>query len=430
MQQFKLAFGEKELTIDFRDNQPVEVVEGNFAPAITDVEAAVKTALQNPIGTPPLSKVVAAGDKVAVIVSDVTRQWVRHNLFLPVLLDELNEAGVPDSNIQLVVALGAHRVHSDAENIQNYGQRVLDRVSLIQSSALNEADFKKIGTTSRGVDVCINKNVLAADKVILTGGIVYHSMAGFGGGRKSILPGVSGYQSIQGNHRFCLSPVEGQGLNPNSAPGNLATNDMHLDMTEMAEMVNPDFLFNVVLNPAGELAAFFAGHWYKAWEAGCHEVEKIYGVSVKDQADLVLVSAGGFPKDINFYQATKAIENAFAAVKDDGVMIAVMELRDIAEPPDFSQWFDYESLQDREMALRDGFTVPGFVALKTGYLAKEKTMIVVTLPENAAFIEKAGLTAVSSIEEALALAKKKLGRDDYRVMVLPHGATTLPLLTK
>lgn len=430
MKQIKLAFGERQLSVNLPDRQAIDIVEGHPVPGVRDIQEAVREALHKPVGTPPLHSIVSAADKVAIVVSDITRQWVRYDLFLPVLCNELNAAGVPDSRIELIVALGAHRRHTTEENRKNYGEEVVNRIAIIQSYALDEQDFVKVGTTSRGVDVTINRHVVQADKVILTGGICYHSMAGYGGGRKAILPGVSGYESIQGNHRFCLSEKEGGGLNPHCAAGSLEENDMHLDMMEMARMVEPDFLLNAVCNPEGDIAAFYGGHWHEAWLEGCKRVREIYGVPVRAAADLVIVSSGGFPKDINLYQASKAIENASGAVKPGGVMIAVMECRDIADPPDFSQWFDYLSLTEREMALRKAFTVPGFVALKMGYIARRMPVIVVTLPGNAAFFAKAGMRAVTTMEEALDAAKGRLASQDYRVMVIPHGGTTLPLVTE
>ncbi|SEP11558.1 nickel-dependent lactate racemase [Propionispora vibrioides] len=428
MQEIELAFGEQSLRLVLPDVQCVDVVEGSLTPGVGNIVEAARQALAEPVGEPPLRHKVKATDKVVIIVSDITRRWVRHDLFLPVLLDELNAAGIADKQITVLVALGAHRPHSQEENLLAYGQAVVERVTIAQSYAPETDQFVRLGTTSRGVPVTVNRRVVEADRVILTGGICYHPMAGFGGGRKAILPGVSGYDSIQGNHRFCLSKVEGDGVNPHSASGRLNDNEMHLDMMEMAEMVKPDFLFNVVLNPEGEIAAFFAGHWLKAWQAGCKKVEEIYGVPVEQAADLVIVSAGGAPKDMNFYQACKAIQNAAGAVKPGGLMIAVMECRDIEDPPDFSQWFHYPSLLEAEQALRVAFTVPGFIALKTGYIARELPIIVVTLAENAAFFARTGIQAVTGLEEALQLAAKRLDLPNSRIIVLPHGGSTLPLI--
>ena len=144
---------------------------------------------------------------------------------------------------------------------------------------------------------------------------------------------------------------------------------------------------------------------------------------------MVIASAGGFPKDINLYQGVKTIDNAYKAVKENGVVILILECRDIMEPPDYSGWYDYTSLYDREIALRKAFTVPGFVALKCGEMAAKVPHILVTLPENKAFAEKAGMTAVTTLEEALQAARQKLGRDNYTINIMTHAANTVPLLT-
>ena len=429
VKEFSLGFGSGEMKISLPKEQIINVVEGKPVEAITDVVAALKEAMNNPIGTDPLKTIVNKGDKVAIIASDVTRMYIQYELFLPTLLNELNVGGVPDSDITLVVALGAHRHHTHEENIAVYGQEVVDRIAIVQSYAPTKEDFVCVGTTSRGVDVYFNKHVVDADKVILTGGIVYHLMAGFGGGRKAVLPGISGYTSIQGNHSLCLNDQVGQGTSPYCISGKLEGNNMHEDMTEMAKMLNPAFLVNVVFTPEGKFAKFVAGHWYDAWREGCRYVEKIFGVPITAKADLVIASAGGYPKDINLYQGSKTIDNAFMAVKDDGVVILLMECRDIMEPPDFSGWYNYESLHDRELALRKGFTVPGFVALKCGIMAKKIPHIVVTLPKNKAFVEKAGMIAVTTLAEAMKLAEEKLARKDYTITVMPHAASTVPLLT-
>ncbi|MEN6412465.1 MAG: nickel-dependent lactate racemase [Veillonellales bacterium] len=428
LKKFMLGFGDKKVKVSLPEERIINVVEGKSVKAITDVKAAVKAAINNPIGTPPLREIVRNGDKVAIVASDVTRKWIRYDMFLPTLLDELNAAGIPDSDITLVAALGAHRGHTDEENVSTYGQEVVDRVTIEQSHALNKEDFVDLGTTTRGNPVSINKHVANADKVILTGGIVYHLMAGFGGGRKSVMPGISSYDSIQANHALCLNNEVGKGISDACVSGKVIDNRMHEDMSEMAKMVNPAFILNAVFTADGNFARFVAGHWYKAWEEGCKTVEEIFGVSISGKADLVIASAGGFPKDINLYQGSKTVDNAFMAVKKGGVVILVLECRDIAEPPDFSDWFQYESLYDREVALRKAFTVPGFIALKFGIMAQTSPFIVVTLPENKAFVEKVGMAAVTTIEEAITLAEQKLGRNDYTITIMPHAANTAPLI--
>ncbi|MDD4600386.1 Lactate racemase [bioreactor metagenome] len=425
---FEFAYGKQTIKVALPEKQVINEIEGRPAVEIQDVPAAVLEALHNPIASPPLRDVVQSGDKVAIIVSDITRAWTKFDHFLPTLLDELNAAGIPDSDLFIVISLGAHRPHTDEENVIVCGQEVCHRVAIFQHDAFDQDNLVDIGTTTRGVHALINRRIAEADKVILTGGIAYHMMAGFGGGRKAIMPGVSSFKSIQGNHLFCMHEEVGKGLNENCQSGRLVGNEMNEDMTEIAAFSKPDFLLNAVFTPEGKFAKFVAGHWYKAWEVGCREVEKIYGILIKEQTDLVMASAGGFPKDINLYQGSKTMDNSFIALKPGGVAILFMECPDIYEPPDFSDWFKYRDHLEFEVALRKEFTIPGYIALKLAIMATKITLIVVTEPENLEFIRKTGMMAVASYQEALAVAREKLGRDDYTITVMTHGGSTVPIL--
>ncbi|MDU4960835.1 MAG: nickel-dependent lactate racemase [Sporomusaceae bacterium] len=426
----EFGYGKGTITFNLPEAQIIEEIDGRPATAISDVPAAVRHALNHPIGTPPLRQIVKAGDKTVIVVSDITRAWIKHDQFLPTLLDELNAAGIPDGDIAIVVALGAHRQHTPEEDVLVCGKAVCDRVPVYQHDAFNEENLVYVGTTSGGTASYINKRVAEADRVIFTGGIVYHLMAGFGGGRKSAMPGISGYKSIQANHTFCLHQQVGKGLNPNCGSGSLETNEMHKDCSEIMAFVKPDFLLNAVFTPEGKFAKFVAGHWYEAWLEGTREVERIFGIPVAEQADLVVASAGGFPKDINLYQGSKTIDNAYLATKPGGVAICCLECPDIYEPPEFSDWFKHPTLLDHELALRAGFTVPGYVAFKCANIAREISLIIVTKPENCDFIRNAGMIPASSAEEALAIAREKLGRDDYTITVMGHAANTVPIVRK
>ena len=427
MKKFSFGFGNGTMEMELPAERIIHEIEGRPSTALTDVPAAVKAALRNPIGTPPLVEVVKPGETVAIIVSDITRAWIKASQFLPTLLDELNAAGVADKDIFIVISLGAHRPHTEEEDIQVCGASVCHRVRIYQHNARDKENLTYVGTTSRGVAAWINKRVMDADRIILTGGIVYHLMAGFGGGRKAIMPGVSAYESIQGNHTFCLHKEIGKGLNVNSVSGKLTGNEMNEDMVQHAAALNPAFLLNAVFTPQGKFARFFAGHWHEAWLVGCKEVERIYGIAISQQADLTIASAGGFPRDINLYQGSKTIDNAYMATRPGGVAICFLECRDIKEPPDFSDWFKYSDKYDREIALRAGFTVPGFIALKFAYMAEAVSLIIVTKPENADFVRAAGLIPATSAEQAMQIAREKLGKDDFTITVMTEAATTVPL---
>lgn len=426
----EFGFGRGKITFALQAENIIQEIDGRPSEAITDIPAAVRQALNNPVGTPPLKEIVKPGERVAVVVSDITRAWIKHDQFLPTLLDELNGAGIPDSDIFIVIGLGAHRPHTPEEDILVCGKAVCDRVAIYQHDAFDEDNLSYIGTTSGGTASYINKRVADADRVILTGGIVYHLMAGFGGGRKSVMPGISGYKSIQANHTFCLHKEVGKGLNLNCGSGVLDVNEMHKDASEIAAFAKPDFLLNAVFTPEGKFAKFVAGHWYEAWEEGTKAVEQIFGIPITEKADLVVASAGGFPKDINLYQGSKTIDNAYLAAKPGGVIICCLECPDISEPPEFSDWFKHPTLLDHELALRAGFTVPGYVAFKIANIARQTSLIIVTSPDNVDFIRNAGMIPATSAAEAMEIASQKLGCDDYKVIVMGHAANTVPVLER
>ena len=425
---FKFGFGSGTVELALTESQVIHEIDGRPAKAIEDLPKAVQEALRNPIGTPPLKEIVRPGETVAIVVSDITRAWVKANHFLPTLLDELNAAGIPDSDIFIMVALGAHRPHTEEENITVCGAAVCHRIRIYQHNARDKNGLVYCGRSTRGVETWINKKVKEADRIILTGGIVYHLMAGFGAGRKAVMPGISGYDTIQANHRFCLHPEIGGGINPHCMSGRTDGNEMHEDQMEIAGFVSPDFLLNVVFTPEGKFAGIFAGHWQKAWEEGCKFMEQLYGIPIDSRADLVIASAGGFPKDINLYQGAKTLDNAYMATKPGGVAICFMECRDIYEPAEFSNWFKYPDTLTFENALREAFTVPGFIAFKCLSIASSISMIVVTRPENADFIRKTGMIPAASAAEAMKIAREKIGRSDFTISVMTHAANTVPLL--
>ena len=286
-----------------------------------------------------------------------------------------------------------------------------------------------MGDTSRGTPVWLDKRAMACDHIVLTGGVVFHFMAGFGGGRKSVLPGISGRETIMKNHNLALNPGIGNGSNPEVRSANMTeANPVHADMMEACAMAHPTFLLNVVVDDDQKIISAFAGNWRTAHQAACDLVDAMYGVTIHERTPMVIASAGGYPKDLNFYQTIKTLCNALAAVEDGGTIILVTRSEEGFGSEDCRRFIaDYPTMLEREKALRADFSIGAFIGYLFAENAETHHMIVVTgIPQEE--FGTAKVHVVSTLDEALELARKLNGGRDLRTTLLPHGANTLPKL--
>lgn len=431
MKEYSLPFGKGTQSVALPEDKVRYDLHGNKASVVENPADAVLQCLRHPIDSAPLAEVVQPGDTVAIIVSDITR-LVRTDVMLPVIVAELNRIGVADDQISIIVAQGTHRAHTPAEDITVCGEEMAKRLHIVQHDCRDASNLVSIGTTSFGNEVFLNKKAVEADKVILTGAVSFHPMAGFGGGRKAVLPGIAGFDTIMRNHSLALAEQEGNGCNPNCDTAILKGNPFHEDMLEATEIFQPDFLVNTVFTADGDLCAVVGGHWRTAWERGCELVLETGGVPIEEQADITIASAGGFPKDLNLYQGCKAYMNAMFATKPGGIMILVLDCPDIREPEIFTKWFFRGDFAQVEQDLRDEFLMPGFVAFKTRcIIASMKKCYVVTRKENFDIISHTGQIPAASLEEAWAMAKAGLeqeGVEDYAITIMGHASATFPIL--
>ena len=427
LKQFSLKYGKIILDFELPEEQFLCEVRGRHADPIADITASYRRALDHPIDAPPLKEIIAPDHRVAIIVSDITRAWQRNDITLPLLLDYLTETGLPDDHITIVIGVGAHRPNTETEFVEICSAQVCHRVRVVNHNAW-DSDMTYLGKTSRGTEVAVNPIVSQADRLIMTGGVIYHYMAGFGGGRKSVLPGAASLRTIQQNHLLALTDKVGGGSNPLCASAITKGNPIHEDMMEVAAFLKPDFLINVVPNLEGEIAGIFTGNWISAWMAACSMVERIYGVRVKEKADIVIATAGGYPKDINLYQSQKTIDNACYAMKPGGVSIILAQCPLIQDPPEFFDWFQYEDLYSLEKAARANFLISGWLAIKQLEYKEKGTIILLTDPENFAFARRAHVEPVATIVEALELAYRRCGTAQPTITVMPQGANTFPII--
>jgi len=414
-----VLYGKREEEFQLSKNCKVNFINAKPTKAIEDYKNEIIDELKNPINSPSFYDIFTQGEKVAIVVSDYTRASYKFYQFIPVLLDQLNSIGIADQDITIIMSTGDHREQTREQHLLVVGEEVLNRVKIYDHDCMAE-DLVDLGISSRGTRVLMNKMVCEADKVIITGGIAYHLLAGFGGGRKSIAPGVSGYQTIQENHGLALKLKEGESL----GCGCLEENPVSQDMTEITEMVKPDFLLNVVVNEKKEFIGIVAGHWQDAFIQGTKIVEESFGIPIQEKGDVVIASSGGFPKDVQLYQSIKALDNAAYAVKEEGSIILVSECSDGPGPDSYLVWFEEENYEAMQEALYKNFTMPGFVALRTAEIIKNNSVYLVSSLDKK-LVEKVGMKPVNSVQEALTLIAE--GEVIKNVQVMPYGSLTFPI---
>ena len=364
------------------------------------------------------------GEKVVIVTSDITRP-TGSETYLPLLVARLNRAGVRDRDIEIVIALGIHRKQTEAEHKRIVGE-LYGRIRVSDHDCDAPGTLVYLGETARGLPVEVNKSVAEADRLILTGAVTFHYFAGFGGGRKSLLPGVSSRKSCMASHFALLNSGAGSGKHPKAVAGILEGNPVHEAMLEACAMRPPDFILNTVLTPDKKILAAFAGDWREAHLAGCRFYAEAFSFPIPVKADLVVVSCGGFPKDINLIQAHKSMEYASRALKPGGVMILLAECRDGYGNATFFNWFRYQTCGELESALRKSYEING----QTAWSVKEKAqrfriVLVSQLPPGE--VKTMGMIPASTPQKALELALPLLP-EGFSAYLIPEGGTVLPVL--
>nr|WP_088536846.1 nickel-dependent lactate racemase [Geobacter sp. DSM 9736] len=364
------------------------------------------------------------GQKVVIITSDITR-YTGSEIYLPLLVERLNACGISDEEIEIVVALGIHRKQTEAEHRKIVGS-LYGRIAVSDHECDDPGKLLYLGRTSAGLEIEINRKVAEADRVIATGTIGYHYFAGYGGGRKSILPGTGSRKSCMASHFAVLNPGEGTGKHPFAATGILDGNPVNQALEEACAMVEPAFILNTVLSPDKRIIAAFSGHWRAAHRAGCAYYAERFSYPLREKADLVLVSCGGYPKDINFIQAHKSMEYASQALKDGGVMVLLAQCRDGYGNSTFFNWFRFHDLREFEAELRRNYEINGQTAYSTLQKAKRFQVVLVSdLP--AEEVNAMGMIPQHSLDKALEVAEGLLPAD-YSAYVIPEGGTVLPVV--
>ncbi len=413
-----LPYGKTDVCVRVPARNLLGTLEPKDQQGVADSKAEVERALKEPIGSKRLSEIVKPESKVAIVVDDATRKAPSEAMLLPVLA-ELNAAGIKDENVTIIFGCGTHRVVKPEEAAALLGEEALKRVKTI-SHCCTAQDLVYIGSTkTHNNKVNLNRVFAEADVKVLLGDVGFHYYAGYGGGRKSILPAVCGEETIKNNHAMLL--------NANAKAGNLQNNPVHVDMTEAARLAKVDFIVSVVENKKGEIVRAFAGDLEEAFLEAVKLVDEMYLVTIDRRADIIVVSAGGHPADINLYQAYKGLDNALDAVKRGGVIILVAECPEGHGNRVFYDWMTrLGDLKNVEREVKRNFVMGGH---KAYYLLKalqnHQIILVSSMPDYyATSIFK--LKTARAVNDALAEALKIAGSAS-RVWAIPWGSYTLPV---
>jgi len=330
-------------------------VRSTPAPAASPPREVLRAALDAPVASAPLRQLARGRGSASVLVPGKTRVAALEHV-VPLLLDELEAAGVPARATEVVLATGTHEHHLESDIVRLLGERTARRVRC-RAHACREGDtLSKLGVTSRGTPVWLDAGVLASEVVVATGRIVPHYFAGFSGGRKALVPGVAGWDTIVANHRLTLGGHSG--IDPGCRPGRLADNPVHLDMCEAASMAPPDFVVNTVQDERGRVVAAVAGHWERAFERGCAVAGEQLCAVLDEPIDLLVTSAGGNPHDGNFMQSIKAVLNLEDAIAPGGAVLWLAEAAGDLHPG-FRTWLAIGDDAELDRRVRADYDLTG-----------------------------------------------------------------------
>jgi len=416
----KLKYGKEEVQLPIQDKSIIKILNLKKQEVLLNPENRLKNLLKNPINSLSLRDLIIQkkASKILIIVNDITRP-TPYEVILPLLLDELHQMGIKKENIIFIIATGIHRSNSQEEIKEIFGENIFSAYKFINHDCDNPY-LKDLGKLKSGNKLWVDPIVSDIDFIITTGVIVPHYFAGFSGGRKSILPGICGRKTIEANHT--------QMVHHDARAGNLKDNPVHQEMQEAAEKVGVDFNINVVTDENHQIVEIVAGELLTSWQQGVEVCKQIYICPIKKKAEVVIASAGGYPKDINVYQAQKALNNASQAIKPGGTIILLAECSEGYGEPTFEKWIEEASSPDDIIGrLNKKFILGGHKAYSIAKLTKKAEVILISsLPQDK--VRKLFFIPMKNISQALNYVKDKYG-EDFQAYILPSGNTVLPFFS-
>ena len=411
--RLSLAYGRQQQAIVLDGNHPVVILDPKSGSNSADIDTIVREALSNPIGTQRLCEMVHPGERTVIIVSDITRPCPTPTL-LPLILEELSCAGLTPDDILIVFGVGSHRKHTEAEKESLVGPEIYKQFRCVDSDV---SQVVSLGTTSRGTPVEVFRPVVEADFKIIIGNFEFHYFVGYSGGVKGAIPGVASLRTIEANHAHMIEP--------NAVAGRYQDNPVRQDIEEAGALLGIDFVLNVVLDADFNIVAAVAGNPVKSHVIGRQILNQLNLISLAQPADVVVVSAGGYPKDIDLYQSQKALDNARLAVREGGIIVLVAECSEGLGHSLFARWMTEGLSPDQLIGrIREKFVLGGHKAAAIALAMKKADIYLVSaFPDEQARLM--GFQPYPSAAAALDAALRQAG-PGATIAIMPHGASTVP----
>ena len=416
MKTILLPYGKEKIPVTIPQKNLLKICLLKDVPGVEDNNKAIREALENPIDSPTILKIAQGKHNAVVICTDITRP-TPDKLLIPPILDELNKGGISDKNIKVIIARGQHRKMTEEEVKEKVGEEVLKRVKISQHDPDNNLFY--LGKSKRGNELWVNKDVVQADIKISTGNIVPHRYAGYGGGAKSILPGISSRETIGHNHLYVETGE--------AALGKTKGNPVREEMEEAAKMIGLDMIVNTVMNVKNEIVKVVAGDPAMAHQAGVKACNDIYGVKIPEKADIVIASS--FPMDATFYQASKTLEAVGHIIKENSTIIMISPCYEGIGSKDFLDFLGEKTPQDiieNIKAHKEKNVVAGVISYLIAKCKEKAIIYLISEGIQDKDILEMGMFPARLAQSVLNEALKNYG-DDAKVLVLPTASITLPL---
>ncbi|MFX1478290.1 MAG: nickel-dependent lactate racemase [Promethearchaeota archaeon] len=424
-EKIKFSYGKDGLEISLEPDWNTTILHPTVQKVLIDPIKEIKQAIRHPLEGESLNKIIknrSEKKQICIVVSDATRPVPSH-IILQALMEELNECGIKDDQIVVIIATGLHRSSREEELTRILGKYLKKRLNVINHVASDKSSLKYLGVTKEKIPIFLNKYYYESDLKIITGYVEPHFFFGFAGGRKSIVPGIAGEETIQANH-------SAENISsPYSRFGIYKENPMHQNSMEITEMIGVDFAVNVCINEHHQIVKVAAGNYKSVHENLVnYQLDYIFK-EIKEPYDIVICGNGGYPLDLNLYQGVKSMAIGEMAVKKGGTIISVNECSDGIGHEHFKQLICsgmnprllYNKILKGEIVVPDQWEIQILARI----LMNTEIVIVSELKENE--IGNIGLKYAKTVEDGIKVALEKHGLN-ASILILPNGPQVLPIL--